>query len=121
MSWLTWPWRLLGFLGWFAWQVVLSNVAVIRDNITPGQDSTPGVLTYETRCRTDLELTTLAALITITPGTLTLGTSPARHEGDTRRLHVHGMYHPHAQALRTELVAMENRMLGALRRQGGPA
>ncbi|WP_062381428.1 Na+/H+ antiporter subunit E [Demequina pelophila] len=121
MTWLTWPFRFAGFLLWFAWQVVLSNVAVIRDNLTPGQDSSPGIITYVTRCRTDLELTTLGALITITPGTLTLGTSPARGEDDARRLHVHGMYHADAPSLRAELAGIEDRMLHAMRRQGGPA
>ncbi len=121
MTWLTWPVRVAVFALWFAWQVVLSNVAVIRDNLTRGQDSTPGLVTFETACRSDTELTTLAALITVTPGTLTLGTSPVESEGDARRLHVHGMYHSDAASLRAELAGIESRMLHAMRRKGGPA
>lgn len=115
MTWFTWPFRILGFACWFAWQVVLSNIAVLRDNLTPGQDSAPGIVRCATRCQGDGELTLLAALITLTPGTLTLGTT--REEGE-RVLFVHGMYAASAEALRTELEDMETRMLRALRRTG---
>lgn len=118
MSWATWPFRMMGFLLWFAGQVVVSNVAVIRDNLTPGQNSTPGVTALDTRCRTDLELTWLGTLITLTPGTLTLGTAPQGDATGPRRLYVHGMYHPDNTSLREELRTIESRMLRALRRAG---
>ncbi len=115
-TWLTWPWRLLAFAGWFAWQVLRTNTAVLRDNLTPGQDSTPGIARFDTRCRTDAEITLLGALITLTPGTLTLGVTAS---GDRRRaLYVHGMYAPDAPTLRAELTEMETRMLHAVRREG---
>ena len=118
MSWLTWPIRLVGFLLWFMLQVAVSNLQVIRDNLTPGQNSTPGVVALDTRCRTDLELTWLAALITLTPGTLTLGTAQPTTAEAPRRLYVHGMYHRDAPPLRVELRTIETRMLRALRRTG---
>lgn len=121
MNWVTWPFRMMSFLLWFAGQVVLSNVKVIRDNLTAGQDSTPGVVALNTRCRTDLELTCLGALITLTPGTLTLGTGPHATSGTPRLLYVHGMYHSDDAALRVELRAIESRMLHALRLKGGAA
>ena len=73
MSWLSWPFRMLFFLLWFAKEIVVSSAAVMRDNLTPGQSSTPGIVRLRTRCRTDVEVTLLAATITLTPGTLTLG------------------------------------------------
>lgn len=118
MSWLTWPVRLLGFTVWFAKEVVVSNVIVLRDNLTPGQAGTPGIAVFRTRCRTDAELTLLAASITLTPGTLTLGTAPRVDPSEPRVLIVHGIYHRDADALRTDLAAMEARMLQALRREG---
>lgn len=117
MSWLTWPLRLAGFTAWYAGQLVLSNVAVLRDNLTPGQDSTPGIARLDTRCRTDLEVTLLAALITLTPGTLTMGTE--RVGGDrTRVIYVHGLYHRDADEMRTDLREMEDHLLHAVRRKG---
>lgn len=115
MSWLTWPGRLGAFGLWYAGEVVRSNLVVLRDNLTPGQGSTPGVVRHPTRCRTDAELTLLGALITLTPGTLTMGT---RTTADgVRELYVHGMYAPDAEALRAELRDMEERMLRAVRRK----
>jgi multicomponent Na+:H+ antiporter subunit E len=114
---LTWPFRGLAFAGWFAKELVVSNLVVLRDNLTPGQDSTPGIARYVTRCRSDYENTLLASLITLTPGTLTLGTAA---EGDGERvLYVHAMYHPDADAVRADLRDMESRMLHAVRREGG--
>ncbi|MEV8135849.1 Na+/H+ antiporter subunit E [Microbacterium aurantiacum] len=116
-TWLTWPFRLLGFMAWFAKEVVVSNIAVLRDNLTPGQDSTPGIARVPTRCETDVELTALAALVTLTPGTLTLGTTvePRTH---ARVLFVHGMYSDGPDALRTEVGRIEDHLLRALRRKG---
>lgn len=118
MSTLTWPLRLAWFAAWFVKEIVVSNVTVLRDNLTPGQAGTPGIAAFPTRCRTDTELTLLAALITLTPGTLTLGTAPHGDPEDPRTLYVHGIYHEDADALRTDLAVMETRMLHALRREG---
>ncbi|GMA32995.1 Na+/H+ antiporter subunit E [Litorihabitans aurantiacus] len=117
MSWISWPLRMVAFLAWFAWQVVVSNVAVLRDNLTPGQASTPGVARVVTRCRTDAELTGLAGLVTLTPGTLTLGTGPSTAEHPERVLYVHGMYHPDAASLAHEVATIEARFLRAWRRE----
>ena len=115
MNWLSWPFRMLFFLLWFAREIVVSSAAVMRDNLTPGQSSTPGIVCLHTRCRTDAEVTLLGALITLTPGTLTLGAN--RHYADDERvIFVHGMYAADAEELRAELQEMETRMLRALRR-----
>lgn len=117
MSWITWPFRLAVFFLWFIKEVLVSNVRVLRDNLTPGQDSAPGIARLETRCSTDFELTLLGALITLTPGTLTLGT---RTMPDERRiLYVHGMYNDGPDDLREDLRDMESRMLIAVRRAEG--
>lgn len=117
MTWLTWPLRIVAFALWYAGQLVLSNVAVLRDNLTPGQDSTPGIARLVTRCRTDLELTLLAALITLTPGTLTIGTERDGPGGD-RILYVHGLYNSDAEDMCRDLRDMENHLLHAVRRKG---
>ena len=120
MTTLTWPLRLCWFVLWFVKAVVVSNVTVLRDNLTSGQDGSPGIAAFPTRCQTDTELTLLAALITLTPGTLTLGTAPDEGPETTRTLYVHGIYHEDADALRADLAHMETRLLHALRREGDP-
>lgn len=116
MNTLTWPLRLVGFVLWFIWAVITSNIVVLRDNLTPGQDSKPGIARMVTRCSTDLEVTFLSVFITLTPGTLTLGA--ADRDNGERVLYVHGMYNDSADDLRDELEDMESRMLRAFRRKG---
>ncbi|MGC0251480.1 Na+/H+ antiporter subunit E [Pseudactinotalea sp. Z1748] len=116
MSWLTWPVRVVVFLFWFAWAVITANLAVVRDVVTPGQGSTPGVVELRTRCGSNLEVTLLGVIITLTPGTLTMGTHIA---GDgTRMLYVHGMYNTSAEDLAGDLEHMESWLLWAMRRKG---
>ncbi|KAA9392890.1 sodium:proton antiporter [Kocuria coralli] len=118
MTWLTWPLRLLLFVFWYAKELVVSSMAVIKDNMTPGQNSTPGLTRMPTRCRNDGELTLLAALITVTPGTLVIGNTTT---DGTRVLFVHTLYFDNADASREELAIMETEMLKAVRREGAPA
>ncbi|WP_026553019.1 Na+/H+ antiporter subunit E [Arthrobacter sp. H20] len=121
MSWISWPFRLLALALWFVKEIVVSNVAVVWDNLTPGQNSTPGLARFVTRCRTDAEITLLASMITLTPGTLTVGTTIDDDDDErpgAKILFVHAMYSPDADHLREELLDMESRMLRAFRRRG---
>lgn len=116
MSWLTWPGRMVIFVLWFAWAVITANLAVVRDLGTPGQSSTPGIVGLLTRCRTNLEITMLGAIITLTPGTLTMGMDVP--EPGHRVLYVHGMYNDSADDLRSDLQHMESWLLWAMRPKG---
>lgn len=122
---LSWPWRWLVFWCWYAWALVTSSEAVIKDLVTPGDQARSGIARVRSNCRTDTEVTLLSALITLTPGTLTLGTRRAgavadeEGEPDARRLlYVHGLYADDADALRVEIHDMERRMLHAMRKTG---
>lgn len=127
MSYVTWLPRIVGFALWYTKELVVSNVAVIRDNLTPGQASTPGIVELATHCRTEFEITLLGALITLTPGTLTIGafTTPKDDQGNSagpeRTMFVHGMYASGPDELRSQLWNMERHMLRAVRREGAPS
>ena len=56
----------------------LSNLTVARIVLSPKVRIRPGIVAYHTRLRTDVGITTLANLITLTPGTLTLDLSKDR-------------------------------------------
>jgi multicomponent Na+:H+ antiporter subunit E len=61
--------------------------------------------------KTDLEITVLANLITMTPGTLSLDVSP-----DRKTLYVHAMYIKNPEALRFDIKEnLERRVLELLR------
>ena len=122
---VSWPWRWLVFWCWYAWALVTSSKAVIKDLVTPGVQARSGIARVRSNCRTDAEVTLLSALITLTPGTLTLGTRRAGAVGDEdgdpdarRLLYVHGLYADAADALRAEIHDMEARMLHAMRKTG---
>jgi multicomponent Na+:H+ antiporter subunit E len=70
----------------FAYQLVLSNIAVARTVLTPGLAFRPGIVRYPTELKTAFAVTWLANLITLTPGTLTLDISP-----DQRTLFIHAL------------------------------
>lgn len=106
------PGRMVGFVVWFAWEVLTSSGKVLHDIATPGSDATARVVRMPLRSTTDAEVTFIATLITLTPGTLTLGV--VRRDDGGRCLLVHSMFHrDHASAL-ADLNDMEARMLRAL-------
>ena len=80
--------RLLEFFGFYAVEVVLSNLRVALDVMTPRFRGTPGIVEVPVGPGlTDRQLTVLANLITMAPGTLSLGYTP-----DRRHLIIHAMY-----------------------------
>ena len=111
---LTWPFRIVGIFFWYLGALVTSNFAVLKDVLTPGQNSTPGIGLFHSRAETEFEFSLISVLITLTPGTLSLGTT-TREEGEPRKLYVHSLYSSDADALRAELKDMEDRMLKAVR------
>lgn len=116
MKYLTWLPRMIWLAVWFAWELLRTNTHVMADNVTPGQWYTPGIVRLDTWCRTDVEVTILAILITLTPGTILLGTA-TRTDG-LRVVYVHGMYAPSAEAFRTLLLDLDLRLLRAMRVDG---
>ena len=79
--------------------------------ITPPFYSRPGIVAVPLDARTDFEIMTLANLISLTPGTLSLDVSE-----DRRTLYVHAMFIDDPDALRREIKqGMERRVLEALR------
>lgn len=105
--------RLVAFAGYAFREMVVATGEVAWDALTPTNRLQPGVVEVPLRCRTPFEITTLANLITLTPGTLVLAITH-----DPPALYVHGMYAPDAKAFRARLIAMEDRVLRALRGPG---
>lgn len=70
----------------FIRELILSNIAVVKTVLKPKLDMKPGIFAYPTVLKKDWEITTLANLITLTPGTLVIDLSP-----DNKILYVHAM------------------------------
>jgi multicomponent Na+:H+ antiporter subunit E len=80
-------WRLLNLLVFFLWELLLANLRLAYDVLTPGYHLRPGVVAVPLDARTDTEITLLANMITLTPGSFSLDVS-----ADRRVLYVHVMY-----------------------------
>ncbi|RXT08739.1 Na+/H+ antiporter subunit E [Ammoniphilus sp. CFH 90114] len=76
----------------FIKELILSSISVIKLILRPNMDFRPGIFALPTDLKSDWEITLLASLITLTPGTLTLEVSP---KGDT--LYIHAMDLPDTQ------------------------
>lgn len=80
-------WLLMTFIGFFVRELVRSSAKVAHDIVTPQHRMRPGVIALEMDAKTDLEITLLANLISLTPGTLSLDVS-----ADRTKLYIHAMY-----------------------------
>jgi len=78
------PWILVRLVCRFLYELVLANLSVARIVLSPSLPIRPGIIAYETKLKSDLALTSLANMITLTPGTLTLDISE-----DRRVLYIH--------------------------------
>lgn len=75
------------FVAYVVWELVLANLKVARTVLfTPASALRPGIVAVPLDLRTDVQITTLANLITLTPGTLSLDVSD-----DRRVLYVHAI------------------------------
>ncbi|KYG89271.1 Na+/H+ antiporter subunit E [Metasolibacillus sp. FSL H7-0170] len=68
----------------FIRELTLSSFAVIQQVMTPQLKITPGIITYRTVLRGDWEITVLALLLTLTPGSVVMEVT---EEGDMFYIH----------------------------------
>lgn len=101
----------LGLVGYVAWELVLANLRLARDVVRYRIHARPGIVAVPLDASTDVEITLLANLITLTPGTLSLDVSE-----DRRVLYVHALYVDDPEKLRREIKhSFERRLLEAMR------
>lgn len=99
------------FAGYFLWQLLLSNLRVAYHVITPHLYMRPGIVAIPLDAKTDQEITLLANLITLTPGTLSLDVSE-----DRRFLYVHAMFVDDVESFRADIKnGFERRLLELMR------
>jgi multicomponent Na+:H+ antiporter subunit E len=95
----------------FLWELLVSSLQVAWDVLTPMHRSRPGIVAVPIDAKTDFEITTLANLVSLTPGTLSLDLS-----SDHKTLYVHAMFVDDPETIRRDIKqGMERRVLEALR------
>lgn len=65
-------WWLLSYLLFVAWEIVLSNANLTRWILSPRLEFHPGIVAVPLTLNTDLEITVLVTMITLTPGTTSI-------------------------------------------------
>jgi multicomponent Na+:H+ antiporter subunit E len=76
-----------GFAIFFSKELIMANFKVAYDVLTPRHHMRPGIIAIPLDLETDLEITVLTTLITLTPGSLCLHVS-----SDRQTLYLHSMY-----------------------------
>jgi multicomponent Na+:H+ antiporter subunit E len=103
--------RVIRFIPFFAWELLKSNLRVTYEVMTPRQNMKPGIVAIPLDAKTDLEITILANLITLTPGTLSLDISD-----DRSVLYIHAMFIDDVDDFKNKLKQeLEKRLLEVLR------
>ena len=74
--------RFIGFFFFFVWELLVANLRVAYEVLTPGFQMRAAIIDIPLDAESDLEITVLANLITLTPGTLSV-------ELDDEWLYVH--------------------------------
>ena len=87
MWWASWVFRALAFLGFYIGELLISSLRVAYDVLTPTFHMRPRIIPVPLDVQSEGEITLLANLISLSPGSLTLDVSP-----DRRTLQVHVMY-----------------------------
>ena len=79
--------KVIILLLFFLYELVKANLQVAYEVITPKLNMTPGIIMVPLDVKSDIGITVLANMISLTPGTLSLDVS-----NDKKVLFVHAMY-----------------------------
>ena len=101
-----WPWRIIVFAVYFLRILIKANLEVAVEVCTPGFRMTPSIIRYDVTGMTDMQITTLANAITLTPGTLSVDVSDRG-----RFLYVHCMYAKDREAAVRGLDELRHRLM----------
>jgi len=96
----SWPWRFVRFGVFYLQELWLAGLRIGHDVLTPTLLNKPAIVAMPLDARTPLEITVVANLISLTPGSLSLDVSPDR---TTLFLHVMGVNAENLAAFVTEL------------------
>ncbi|MBC5991781.1 Na+/H+ antiporter subunit E [Pontibacter cellulosilyticus] len=89
--------KAISFAAFFLKELLIANVKIAYDIITPRYHMQPTVIALPLTVKTEFEITLLACMITLTPGTLSIDVSDNR-----KVLYVHSLYikHNNTEALK---------------------
>jgi multicomponent Na+:H+ antiporter subunit E len=92
--------RFAGLFFFFLWELLIANLRVAYEVLTPGYQMRAAIIAIPLDAKSDLEITVLANLITLTPGTLSLDVSR-----DRKILYIHAMHVHDVDKFRNDIKA----------------
>ena len=103
--------KTISFIFFFLYEMIVANLQVAYDVITPKYFFKPGIVKYPMDARSDFEINLLSTIISLTPGTLILDVSD-----DKKTLYIHVMYLQDKEKFMNQLKnGIERRLLEILR------
>jgi len=90
--------KIISFAIYFIYELILANLKITIDVLTPKHRMEPAIIAVPLDAETNFEITILANLITLTPGSLSLDVSE-----DRKVLYVHSMYVSDAEKFRDQI------------------
>jgi multicomponent Na+:H+ antiporter subunit E len=90
----------------FIWELLISSLKVAYDVLTPTHYMRPGVIAVPLENLTNGEITILANMVSLTPGSLSLDVS-----SDKRTLFIHAMYIDEVELVRKRIKRFEQLIL----------
>jgi multicomponent Na+:H+ antiporter subunit E len=79
--------KAIGFLFYFLMKVFIANIKIAYDILTPEYKMEPTVVAFPLTVKSDIQITFLACVVTLTPGSLSLDVSD-----DKKLLYIHALY-----------------------------
>lgn len=102
---------MVGLFAYFLLELMISVARVVWDVLTPTHLSKPDIIYVPLDAKSELEITLLANMVSLTPGTLSLDVTP-----DKKHLVVHAMFAPdHENVIREIKDGLERRILEVTR------
>lgn len=103
--------KTLSFIFFFLYEMIVANLQVAYDLITPKYFFKPGIVSYPMDAESDFEINLLSTFISLTPGTLILDVSE-----DKKTLYIHVMYlHDKEKFMKQLKNRVERKLLEILR------
>ncbi len=103
--------RIINFIFYFLYEMIKANIQVAYDVMTPKYFMRPGIVKYPLNAETEMEISLLSTMISLTPGTLILDISE-----DKKTMYIHVMYLQDPEKfVKNTKDGLERRLLEAIR------
>lgn len=90
--------QIIELVALFLWELIKANLRVAYSVLAPFSSMRPGIIAVPLDSKTDMGITTLANMITLTPGTLSIDVSD-----DRSVIYVHGMHVDSVEAFHRDI------------------